>query len=209
MPKLPVIDRRHKICVICEGNEDDSYFNRLIELDLWNSIYDFNTVNAKGASNIFARFQDAFQNDRYEIILVFCDTDKAPYREYLQTKRKINSFLNKQKAAEKLVIFANPCTMQIILSHFGDVELKNQGKRTNAAVIEKLTGVKNYDAHEDQIRAICSQIFQRNYPEMKSRVSKINFADNVSCSTNFIVFLQRFEEDDIKWISDIKKYLKE
>ena len=99
--------------------------------------------------------------------------------------------------------------MQIILSHFGDVELKNQGKRTNAVVIEKLTGVKNYDAHEDQIRAICSQIFQRNYPEMKSRVSKINFADNVSCSTNFIVFLQRFEEDDIKWISDIKKYLKE
>ena len=48
-------------------------------------------------------FQNEFQNDRYEIILVFCDTDKEPYREYSQIKEKINRFLSKRKAAEKLI----------------------------------------------------------------------------------------------------------
>lgn len=209
MTKLPVLDKKHKVCVICEGYEEVVYFNRLLELGVWNSAYEFSPMNAKSASNIPAMFQDTFQNDRYEIILVFCDTDKSPYREYAQIKKKINSFLNKQKAASKLVIFANPCTMQIILSHFGDVSLKNQGKKTNAAEIEKWTGVKDYDAHEDQIKEICSKIFRRSYAGMKQRVAAINFPDTTSCSTNFSVFLERFECEDTKWISTIQKYLRE
>jgi len=207
--KLPVLEKKHKICVICEGYEDVAYFNRLLELGVWNSTYEFSPMNAKSASNIPAMFQDTFQNDRYEIILVFCDTDKSPHREYVQIKKKINSFLNKQKAASKLVIFANPCTMQIILSHFGDVSLKNQGKKTNAAEIEKWTGVKDYDAHEEQIREICSKIFRRSYAGMKQRIAAINFPDTTSCSTNFSDFLDHFESDDTKWISTIQKYLRE
>ena len=208
MTKLPVLDKKHKICVICEGYEDYAYFNRLLELNVWNNIYEFLPVNVKSASNITAKFQDAFQNDRYEIILIFCDTDKAPYREYTQIKKKINGFLNKQKAAEKLIIFANPCTMQIILSHFGDVFLKNQGKKTNAAEVEKWTGVNDYDAHEDQIKEICGKIFRRSYDSMKKRVAAINLPDTVSCSTNFIAFLERFEGNDTKWITAIQKCLR-
>lgn len=209
MAKLPILDRKHKVCVICEGYEDFAYFNRLLELNVWSQVYEFFPVNVKGAANIPAKFQDAFQNDRFEIILVFCDTDKEPYREYVQVKKKINSFLNKMKAADKLIIFANPCTMQIMLSHFGDVSLKNQGKKTNATEIEKWTGVKDYDAHEDQIKIICSKIFRRSYDEMRQRVAAINFPDTTSCSTNFIVFLERFEDEDAKWISAIQKYLRE
>ncbi len=207
MSRLPEINRKYKICVICEGNEDFEYFNRLLDLNVWNQIYDIKTINAKSASNIPARFQDAFQNNRFEIILVFCDTDKAPYREYVQVKKKINAFLGKMKASEKLIIFANPCTMQIILSHFGDVSLKNQGKKTNAAIIEEMTGIKNYDAHEDQIKEICRQIFQRSYSLMKERVSNINFPDDISCSTNISVFLDRFENNDISWVIEIQKYI--
>ena len=209
MTKLPALNKKHKVCVICEGYEDVAYFNRLLMLNVWSNTYDFSLINVKGASNIPAKFQDAFQNDRYEIILVFCDTDKAPYREYMEIKKKVNRFLNKQKAAEKLIIFANPCTMQIILSHFGDVSLKNQGKKTNAAEIEKWTGVKDYDAHEDQIKKICSKIFRSSYAEMKQRVAAINFSDTTSCSTNFFDFLGRFESEDTKWISTIQKYLRE
>ncbi len=209
MTKLPKLVRKHRICVICEGYEDFAYFNRLLELDVWSDTYDFSLKNAKSASNIPAMFQDLFQNDMFEIILVFCDTDKAPYREYVQIKNKINSYLNKQKAAVELVIYANPCTMQIILSHFGDVSLKNQGKRTNALEIEKWTGIKDYDAHEDQIKELCNKIFRRSYEDMKMRVSAINFSDTTSCSTNFAVFLDRFESSDSRWISTIQKYLKE
>lgn len=209
MAKLPDLNRKHTVCVLCEGYEDFTYFNRLLELNVWSEAYNFFPVNVKSASNIPAKFQDAFQNDRYEIILVFCDTDKKPYREYSEIKKKINIFLNKKKAAEKLIIFANPCTMQIILSHFGDVSLKNQGKKTNAAEIERLTGVKNYDAHKEQIKEICGKIFNRSYKDMKQRVEKINLSDTTPCSTNFFVFLERFENEDAKWISDIQKYLRQ
>ena len=209
MSKLPAINRKHKICVICEGNEDYEYMMRLLQLNVWDDAYDFIPINAKSASKIPARFQDAYQNDRYELILVFCDTDKEPYREYTQVKKKINSFLNKQKAFEKLTIFANPCTMQIILLHFEKVSLKNQGKKTNGAIIERLTGVKDYDAHEEQIKEICGKIFRKSYKDMRQRVAEINYPDTTSGSTNFIVFLERFESSDNKWISVIQNYLKE
>lgn len=205
MSILPPIPKKHKICVICEGYEDVHYFKRLIELNVWDESYSFTTVNAKSASNIPARFQNEYQNDRHEIILVFCDTDKYPYREYKQVKKKINDFLGKRKASDKLIIFANPCTMQIVLLHFGDVSLKNQGKRTNSSVIKTMTGIQNYDAHEDQIRELCSKITRSNYKEMKGRVKNINFNDDVSGSTNIGVYLNSFENSDDHWITEIRK----
>ena len=205
MSALPPVIRKHRICVICEGNEDYLYFKRLIDLNLWSTSYSFSPINAKGASNIPARFQNEFQNDRYEIILVFCDTDKEPYREYSQIKEKINRFLSKRKAAEKLIIFANPCTMQIILLHFGDVRLINQGKKTNSAEIERLTGVVGYDAHEEQILALCRRITRSNYPDMRERAETINNPDTVSGSTNISEFLSWFEQADERWITEIRK----
>ena len=209
MAKLPPIRAKlHKVCIICEGNEDYAYIQRLLELNVWNPVYDFQLFNAKSESNIFARYQDAYNNDRYEVILVFCDTDKAPHTQYKQLKQKLNAFHgNKRTAADKVIIFANPCTMQIILLHFGDVSLKNQGKKTNAPVIEQLTGIPDYDAHADQIEAMCSKIFRRSYPDMRRRASEINRPDTVSGSTNFIVYLDRFEQEDVKWIRELNDAL--
>ena len=52
MTKLPVLDKKHKVCVICEGYEDVAYFNRLLELGVWNSAYEFTKIKKKSASNI-------------------------------------------------------------------------------------------------------------------------------------------------------------
>ena len=205
MSSLPPIHSRHRVCVICEGYEDYHYFRRLMDLNVWNPAYSFTLINVKSASNIPARFQNEFQNDRYEIILVFCDTDKLPYREYAQVKSKINRFLGKRKAAEKVIIFANPCTMQIMLLHFGDILLKNQGKKTNSTVIEQMTGIQNYDAHEAQIKELCERITRSSYPEMKRRAEAINLPDTVSGSTNISVFLDWFEALDDRWIAEIRK----
>ncbi len=207
MSALPPVRNKHNVCVICEGYEDYHYFKRLIDLNVWASTYSFSLINVKSASNIPARFQNEYQNDRYEIILIFCDTDKAPYREYAQVKAKINRFLGKRKAAEKVILFANPCTMQIMLLHFGDISLKNQGKKTNSAVIEQMTGIRNYDAHEAQITDLCRKINRTNYPEMKRRVAEINFPDTFSGSTNISVFLNCFEASDDRWIAEIRKAL--
>lgn len=208
MSRLPRINTKHKICVICEGLEDYAYFDRLCKLGVWSEAYEFTVINAKSASNIPARYQNEFQNDNYELILIFCDMDKAPYREYSLIKKKIDDFHGgAEPASGYVIIYANPCTMQIILSHFGEVSLKNQGKKTNADIIERLTEVKNYDAHEKQIRELCGKIFQRSYPDMRCRVEAIHNPDNVSGSTNFIVFLEHFEQEETEWIGEIKRHL--
>ena len=106
---------------------------------------------------------------------------------------------------ELFFIFANPCTMQVMLLHFGDVLLKNQGKKTNSAVIEQMTGIQNYDAHEAQIRELCGRITRTSYPEMKRRAEEINLSDTVSGSTNISVFLNWFEASDDRWIAEIRK----
>ena len=209
MANLPQISKKQKICIICEGLEDHYYINRLEELRVWKDVYDFVPINVKSASNIFPRYQNEYNNNSYSAILVFCDTDKAPYREYAQIKKKINEFHNKTSASGKVVIFANPCTMQIILSHFGDVMLTTQSKRTNAPLIYDLTGVANYDAHEDQVKAICRKITRTSYEAMKLRIANINRGDQTTSSTNFMDFIEKFESDDLKWIKTLNKALSE
>ena len=207
MSRVPTLSTKHKICIICEGFEDHAYISRLLEFNVWNDIYEFIPINAKSATKIFPIYQDKYSNDKYELILIFCDTDKSPYREYLPLKNQLNEFHGNTDVSDKIVIFANPCTMQIILSHFGDVSLKNQGKKTNSDIIYELTQVKNYDAHEGQITELCSKIFRRSYEPMKERIRKINNSDDVSGSTNFIDFLEKFESNEAEWIKDINKSL--
>ena len=81
--KLPKFLDKHKICIICEGNEEYEYLNRLKELKVWNEQYDISLVNANGNGNIPARYQDRYQNGTYEVVLVFCDTEKKPHEQYV------------------------------------------------------------------------------------------------------------------------------
>ena len=80
--RIPFFSNKHKICVICEGNEEYEYFKRLIFLGVWNNKYAISLVNAGGNGNIPARYQDRYQNGSYELVLVFCDTEKKPYEQY-------------------------------------------------------------------------------------------------------------------------------
>lgn len=44
--KVPFISDNHKICIICEGNEEYKYLDRLKELKIWNKQYDISLENA-------------------------------------------------------------------------------------------------------------------------------------------------------------------
>jgi len=208
MAKPPLSPTRHSLCVICEGCEEEIYVRHLLEKKVWSDIYDFTIINAKGESNIPARYQFMINKDAYELVLVFCDTDRSPYTQYLDVKAKINSMHDGEDAADKVVIYANPCSMQIILLHFAVVSLKTQGKKTNAKQIEELTGIKGYKANqEEHIKAICAKINRQSYLDLKKRVATINRPDNVPGSTNFIEFLQRFESNKPEWITEIRNSL--
>ena len=42
--KLPKFLDNHKICIICEGNEEYEYLKRLKDLNVWNEQYEVSLV---------------------------------------------------------------------------------------------------------------------------------------------------------------------
>ena len=201
--KLPKFLDNHKICIICEGNEEYEYLKRLIDLKVWNEQYAISLVNAGGNGNIPARYQDRYQNGADELVLVFCDTEKKPHEQYEDIKRKINEFHGVDNAADEVIMFGNPCTMQIISKHWTDENLKSPAKKTNAPIIKKYTGVENYKGREDQIREVMEHVTEENYVDMCQRVWNLESDDFVAGSSNFGKFIKLFESDDSGWIEEI------
>ncbi len=205
--KLPKFIDKHKICIICEGNEEYEYLNRLKALKVWNEQYDISLVNAGGNGNIPARYQDRYQNGTYELVLVFCDTEKKPHEQYVDIKRKINEFHGVDSAADEVVIFANPCTMQIIIKHWTDENIKSPAKKVNAPLIEKYTGVENYKGRTDQIKRVMECVTAENYADMCRRVSELDSDDSIGGSSNFGRFIILFENNILGWLERINSQL--
>lgn len=201
--RLPAFSDKQKICIICEGNEEYAYLERLNSLNVWNAKYEISLDNAGGNGNIPARYQDRYQNGAFELVLVFCDTEKKPYEQYEDIKRKINEFHGVDNAANEVIIFGNPCTMQIISKHWTDENLKSPAKPVNAPLIKKFTGVENYKGRADQITAVMEYITAENYADMCQRVSRLEKIDTVTGSSNFVKFMELFESDNSDWIDEI------
>ncbi len=191
---------KHKVCIICEGYEEYEYLMKLKDLDVWSSIYDVILFNAEGNGNIPAIYQDKYQNGSYEIVVVFCDTDGNPYEQYETIKDKINKFHGDNDIAAKVIFFGNPCTMQIIVLHWGEIILTSHKKSVNAKIIEKHTGIKRYEAKEDQRHKLFDTITVKNYETMRERLKKLPSTDNKCGSSNLDGLLSKLESDDVNWI---------
>lgn len=207
--RLPAFLNKCRVCIICEGDEEYDYLDRLNEIDVWNSAYKVTLDNAGGNGNIPARYQDRYQNGSYDIVLIFCDTEKKPYEQYEDIKQKINEFHGVDCAAEEVIIFGNPCTMQIIIKHWADDKLKTSAKKVNSEVIGKLTGVNNYKGRADQRLELMSQITAENYHIMSERVRKMESDDIVIGSSNFDCLIDYLATDDTTWVEKINAILEE
>lgn len=205
--KFPQIFTGNKICIICEGDEEYEYLEKLISLNLWSKKYLVQLENAKGNGNIPARYQNKYQNSSYDLVLVFCDTDKKPYEQYVDIKQKINKLHGIEDAADKIVIYGNPCTMQIIIEHWDDVVLSSHKKKKNVPIIFSLTGIKGYKGRADQRKELFSRITRENYQKMLERIKKLPSDDTIEGSTNFGKFIEYFSTDDSKWIQIINESL--
>ena len=164
------------------------------------------TINAKSINTIIYRYQEKFQSDSYSLVLIFCDTDKGPSKNYKELKKKVNE-LHDNDVADDIIIFGNPCTMQIILSHFAEIKLTSQSKTINSKYIEKLTGIKDYKATTQQRKELFGKIKQKNYETMKKNLEKISTNDRETSSTNILKFIKNFENEDENWINEINKKL--
>lgn len=201
--RLPMLCDKRKICIICEGDEEYDYLNKLKGLNVWNQKYSVSLDNAGGNGNIPARYQDRYQNNSYDLVLVFCDTEKKPYEQYADIKRKINEFHGEDGVADEVVIYGNPCTMQVIVEHWIDVRLKSPAKKVNALLLERLTGVKNYKGREDQREKLMEKITIDNYYVMRERVGEMGSDDRVTGSSNFSRFINYLHTENDAWIERI------
>lgn len=207
--RLPSFVSKNKICIICEGDGEYDYLSRLNELGVWNEQYDVSLDNADGNGNIPARYQDRYQNGSFEIVLVFCDTEKKPYEQYEDIKRKINEFHGVDNVAEEILIYGNPCTMQIILEHWTDVRLRTPAKKINAPIIKEFTGVENYKGKKDQRKKVMEHITVGNFQDMFSRICEMENDDTVVGSSNFDKLVKYLSADDDRWINEINRRLEE
>ena len=207
--RLPAFLNKCRVCIICEGDEEYEYLDRLSKIEVWNKAYKVTLDNAGGNGNIPARYQDRYQNGSYDIVLSFCDTEKKPYEQYEDIKQKINEFHGVAHAAEEVIVFGNPCTMQIIIEHWADVKLKTPAKKVNSEIIGKLTGVNNYKGRADQRSELMSQITAENYLTMSERVKKMQSDDTVIGSSNFDRLVDYLATDDTTWVEKINAILEE
>lgn len=199
--RIPPINTQIKICVICEGQEDYYYLNKLTELKVFDKCYKLSLVDAGGNGNIPARYQDKFQNGSYDLVLVFCDTEKPPYEQYFDIKRKIDDFHGIEQISNHVVIYSNPCTMQIVANHWESCFLKKPAKSLNSKLIQKHTGVENYKAREDQVKIVMSSISVENYNQMKERIKNHSVDETELGGTNILYFLDCLEQSDLSWVT--------
>ena len=202
---MRTIKAQHRLCVICEGSEEFQYLKRLKELGVWSDIYSIKLINVGSIDNIAPRYQYEFSQIGYDLIFVFCDAETAPYEQFKRMKEKIDNLYQKGKASDKLVIFANPCTMQIVLSHFEKMRLRTNSKSANGRLIERLTGIAEYRAKAGQLDAISKLLTKENYDEMKENLSDTATELEIVPSTNFLQFVERLESNDAKWVNKAKR----
>lgn len=205
--KLPSIKSQTKICIICEGDEEYEYLERLRSLEMWNTKYDIVLENADGNGNVPARYQDKYQNDSFDLVLMFCDTDRKPYEQYVDIKQKIDDFHGVEGAADMVLMYGNPCTMQIVIQHWKEICLKSPAKKINEPIIEECTGVPNYKAREDQRESIFGQVTKENYMVMLERIKRLPDNDTVVGSSNFGKFMDCFASEDTAWVDRINVVL--
>ena len=205
--KLPIVLHKHKICIICEGDEEFDYLSCLKSLNVWNDNYEVVLDNAKGNGNIPARYQDRYQSGSFEIVFIFCDTERKPYEQFEDITRKINSFHGTYNVAKHVIFYGNPCTMQIILSHWADVTLNTPTKKRNAHLIFQYTGVHDYKGKASQRKIILNKITKENYLFMLNRVRSMKNDDSSIGSSNFDLLLEYLFTDNDRWINTINSYL--
>lgn len=199
-PSVRNATQRHNICLILEGFEEKAYFDKLLEFPIFpKDVYNINLINAKSASRIPTFYQAEYSRNSYEVVLAVCDKDRTP-EQYNGVVAGIDEILGPGKAAE-VITFSCPCTLQIILLHFGDVRLTTQAKKAARTDVERLTGVSSYDAHAQQLEEICKKIHCRSYAIMKERVSKLSTNPEEIPSTNILTLLNRLESRDPSWIN--------
>ena len=208
VPLLPPLKDNKKIYIICEGSEEYDYLNQLKLLHVWSDVYDITLRDAKGNGNLYPIYQNVYQKGNYDLVVIVCDTEKKPHEQFNDICCKVNSLHACELASQHVVMFTNPCTMQVILLHWDtSVRLQTPSKRRSASYIEKYTGIQDYSAKESQRIQLVSNITKHSYRKMMNGAKQLGMDAALINSTNLHVFFAQLEQPDTTWIDEINKLI--
>lgn len=208
VPLLPPLKDNKKIYIICEGSEEYDYLNQLKILNVWSDVYDITLRDAKGNGNLYPIYQNVYQKGNYDLVVIVCDTEKKPHEQFNDICCKVNSLHACELASQHVVMFTNPCTMQVILLHWDtSVRLQTPSKRRSATYIEKYTGIQDYSAKESQRTQLVSNITKESYRKMMNGAKQLGMDAALINSTNLHVFFAQLEQPDTTWIDEINKLI--
>ncbi len=202
--KLPSAKNKDSLLIVCEGAEEFDYLNRLKTCGVWSNNFSVKPIDAGSIDKIYATYSYYYKTNSYRLIVIFCDTEKHPYDKFVAMKQKIDGFHGKC-VADQIVFFVNPCTLQVVLLHFGAIKLTSNSKCDNAEKVERLTGVKNYDATEQQRRSIVNKINMQNYTKMKQRLAQLKDTYTYVPSSNVLHLFKALEMGNPKWLSEMNQ----
>lgn len=208
VPLLPPLKDNKKIYIICEGSEEYDYLNWLKLLNVWSDVYDITLRDAKGNGNLYPIYQNVYQKGNYDLVVIVCDTEKKPHEQFNDICCKVNSLHACELASQHVVMFTNPCTMQVILLHWDtSVRLQTPSKRRSATYIEKYTGIQDYSAKESQRTQLVSNITKESYRNMMNGAKQLGMDAALINSTNLHVIFAQLEQPDTNWIDEINKLI--
>lgn len=208
VPLLPPLKDNKKIYIICEGSEEYDYLNQLKLLNVWSDVYDITLRDAKGNGNLYPIYQNVYQKGNYDLVVIVCDTEKKPHEQFNDICCKVNSLHACELASQHVVMFTNPCTMQVILLHWDtSVRLQTPSKRRSATYIEKYTGIQDYSAKESQRTQLVSNITKESYRNMMNGAKQLGMDAALINSTNLHVFFAQLEQPNTNWIDEINKLI--
>ena len=208
VPLLPPLKDNKKVYIICEGSEEYDYLNQLKLLNVWSDVYDITLRDAKGNGNLYPIYQDVYQKGNYDLVVIVCDTEKKPHEQFNDICCKVNSLHACEFASQHVVMFTNPCTMQVILLHWDtSVRLQTSSKRRSASYIEAYTGIQDYSAKESQRIQLFSNITKDSYRIMMTGAKQLGMDAALIDSTNLHVFFTKLEQSDTNWIDEINKLI--
>ena len=154
VPLLPPLKDNKKIYIICEGSEEYDYLNQLKLLNVWSDVYDITLRDAKGNGNLYPIYQNVYQKGNYDLVVIVCDTEKKPHEQFNDICCKVNSLHACELASQYVVMFTNPCTMQVILLHWDTFLLDCRHHQSGVVLlilkniqVSKIIQLKNLSEH--------------------------------------------------------------
>ncbi|MCD8201628.1 MAG: hypothetical protein LUD47_06155 [Clostridia bacterium] len=212
--ELPVKhDRYKRILILCEGSEDEDYMNRLKSLGLWSDEIIVTVKNVVGIGNLADKYRDFHRAHKYSSIVVFCDTEPSPHGQFENVKEKIldyrrNDYKDKSVPWDKIIYYANPCTMQVVIMHLGYETLPPTcDKAKLSPTIKKYVRFEGtYSADSSQRQAIMNEINEKNYNSaMKKNINAFirNRAATGDYTTNILNLFEALEGHNAEMSEEI------